>query len=71
MAIICIVLIDNSSSFKFNMIADGCTSYGCKRNCMNSDIHPTPGDNGFKIEIQGLNNNKYKPNKTYKGESYN
>jgi hypothetical protein len=65
-----ITLFTHMNSLKYDMIASGCSSYGCKRSCMHPKINPTPGDNGFKIEIEGLTNKKYTPNKTYTGEYF-
>lgn len=46
-----------------NLINTGCVSYNCQRNCMSKDMSQTPGDNGFKFEIDF---SSYKPEKTYK-----
>ena len=52
-------------SFTFsNMINNGCKAYDCHRYCMNYDISKTPGDNGFKFEVNSIDN-KYIPEKTY------
>lgn len=62
------VLLGYSSSASVNMVENGCNAYDCKRNCINANtIVQTPGDNGFRFEIEGLVDNKYVPNKIYKG----
>ncbi|CAF0721231.1 unnamed protein product [Brachionus calyciflorus] len=51
-----------------NIIENGCSAYDCKRNCLNPNIFvQTPGDNGFKFEIEGIKDNKYVPDRVYKG----
>ena len=47
------------------MINKGCKAYDCHRNCVSQDVSKTPGDNGFKFEIDGSHTNKYVPGKTY------
>lgn len=50
------------------MIETGCSAYDCKRTCINSNnAVQTPGDNGFKFEVEGLKDNKYVPDRIYKG----
>ena len=52
-----------------NVIEHCCSAYDCKRTCLNSDnVLQTPGDNGFKFEIEGIKDNKYVPEMVYKGQ---
>ena len=64
------LLISLSVGFKFkNFIRNGCPAYACNRFCLPNQVAtPTPGDNGFKFEVddQVLIDNKYVPEKTYK-----
>lgn len=48
-----------------NMINNGCKAYDCHRYCINQDISKTPGDNGFKFEVESNMKDKYIPEKTY------
>lgn len=60
-----LVLASSSSNM---MLENGCSAYDCKRSCIDtSRIRQTPGDNGFWFQIEGLRNNKYTPEKIYKG----
>lgn len=60
-----LVLASSSSNM---MLESGCSAYDCKRTCIDtSRIRQTPGDNGFWFQIEGLRNNKYTPEKIYKG----
>ena len=59
-------LLKTSMTIAINSIQNGCSAYDCKRNCLNSEISATPGDNGFRFEIQGAKD-KYVPGKTYTG----
>ena len=61
------VLVYLTTSLSVNSIENGCTAYNCKRSCSSSLISETPGDNGFKFEIEGMKDNKYVPDKVYKG----
>ncbi len=56
-----------SHSLSVNNIENGCSAYECKRSCISSLISETPGDNGFKFEIDDMKDNKYMPDKVYKG----
>ena len=47
------------------MINNGCKAYDCHRYCINQDISKTPGDNGFKFEVESNMKDKYIPEKTY------
>ena len=52
-------------------IQNGCLAYGCKRVCAatsSMEMSSTPGDNGYKIEVDGLTTDgKYIPGQIYKG----
>ncbi len=73
--IISLILVINQLLFlaginglSINMVNNGCSAYDCKRNCLStSDLIETPGDNGFKFEIDGLKDDKYIPDSVYKG----
>ena len=56
------------NGLSINMATSGCSAYDCKRSCIAPDISATPGDNGFKFEIDGLSDDKYKPDSVYKGQ---
>lgn len=59
-----------SAASSSNMLENGCSAFDCKRSCIDSTrIRQTPGDNGFWFQIDGLRNNKYMPDKIYKGQS--
>ncbi len=47
------------------LIDKGCKAYDCHRYCVSQDLSKTPGDNGFKFEIEGIQADKYMPGKTY------
>ncbi|RMZ98907.1 hypothetical protein BpHYR1_047851 [Brachionus plicatilis] len=65
--LILIINICMKISICFNLIEHGCSAYDCKRMCLNSNfILPTPGDNGFKLEIEGIRDEKYIPERVYK-----
>lgn len=66
--IVFIINICMKISIGFNVVEQGCSAYECRRTCINSKlILPTPGDNGFKLEIEGVQNEKYIPERVYKG----
>lgn len=55
-------------STSLNIVENGCSAYNCRRTCLNSNlILQNPGDNGFKLEIEGIQNEKYVPEQVYKG----
>lgn len=63
--IILVNVLMSISSFTFaNMINNGCKAYDCHRYCISHEISKTPGDNGFKFEVNSIEN-KYIPEKTY------
>ena len=63
-------LLQQSDALSLNVISNGCSAYGCKRTCLsNSYVIETPGDNGFQFQLDpAMNDDKYMPEKTYKGE---
>jgi hypothetical protein len=71
--IILLILVINqlfvsNNGLSINMVNNGCSAYDCKRSCLStSDLIETPGDNGFKFEIDGLKDDKYMPDSVYKG----
>jgi hypothetical protein len=67
--IVHLVLFESLNGLSLNMAENGCNAYDCKRTCINTNsILQTPGDNGFRFEIEGLKDNKYIPDKVYKGQ---
>lgn len=66
-----IIAFKTLNCLSVNLIDTGCSAYDCKRNCINSNsIHQTPGDNGFRFEIEGLKDNKFMPEHIYKGKFF-
>ena len=56
------------NGLSISMTNNGCSAYDCKRSCLSSaDVSETPGDNGFRFEIEGLKDDKYEPDGVYKG----
>lgn len=62
-----IVNVEVATSISLNMLSSGCTSYNCKRTCLSPEITQTPGDNGFKVIVEG-SHERYVPQNTYKSK---
>ena len=63
-----LLVLTSIDGLSINMVNNGCSAYDCKRSCLStSDLIETPGDNGFKFEIDGLKDDKYMPDSVYKG----
>jgi hypothetical protein len=62
------ICISNISSYSSKSLNNGCLANDCKRNCLRSNISPTPGDNGFRVMIEDSTEKMYIPNKDYKSK---
>ena len=63
-----LTIITKSSAYSLKSLSNGCTAHECKRSCLDSNISPTPGDNGFKVIVEDAPDKRYMPNKDYKSK---